>query len=200
MKQAKCENNTISHKKSEIKEITDESREVIDYLNHLKNGYSKENQYQAKNVKYRGVETIKYLFNDEDEDYSIYLIKNQQYQSFSDKMFLPINEYLGKIRPAMIKIIKHFETSLFVNAVFKSIRSPNDKRTVHIKNKDTTDIDKIFNELIKEHRDLTESLRNFDLIPKEIESIDYSFTEIIIKNTFIETPEWIKDKKCTINP
>ena len=28
----------------------------------------------------------------------------------------------------------------------------------------------------------------------------YNFTEIIITNTFIESPEWIKNKKCTINP
>ena len=116
MKQAKCENNTISHKKSEIKTIIYEFRETIkvcdfryskkrltnlkillrihekivydekeddieylkervDDLNCLKNGYFEENQYQDKNVKYRGIETIKYLFNDEDEDYSIYLIK-----------------------------------------------------------------------------------------------------------------------------
>ena len=35
---------------------------------------------------------------------------------------------------------------------------------------------------------------------KCVESITYSFTKIIVKNTFIESPDWIKDKKCTINP
>ena len=27
-----------------------------------------------------------------------------------------------------------------------------------------------------------------------------SFAKIIIKNTFVEFPDWIKNKKCTINP
>ena len=35
---------------------------------------------------------------------------------------------------------------------------------------------------------------------KEVESITYSFTNIIVKNTFIESPDWIKNKICTINP
>ena len=35
---------------------------------------------------------------------------------------------------------------------------------------------------------------------KGVESITYSFTKIIVKNTFIESPDWIKNKKCTINP
>ena len=64
----------------------------------------------------------------------------------------------------------------------------------------STDIDVIFDELIKKHHDLTESLKIIDLIPEGIESIIYNFTEIIMSNTFIESPEWIKNKKCTMNP
>ena len=33
---------------------------------------------------------------------------------------------------------------------------------------------------------------------KGVESITYSFTKIIVKNRFIESPDWIKNKKCTI--
>ena len=121
MKQIKCENNTISHKKSEIKSRIDGFREFIkvygfkynrkrlsslrkslrnhekivydkkeddteylkdriNYLNNLKNEYFKQNQYQSKNIKYHGIETIRYLFNDDvDKDYNLYLIKDQQY-------------------------------------------------------------------------------------------------------------------------
>ena len=64
----------------------------------------------------------------------------------------------------------------------------------------STDIDVIFDELIKKHHDLTESLKIIDLIPEGIESIIYNFTEIIMSNTFIESPEWIKNKKRTMNP
>ena len=35
---------------------------------------------------------------------------------------------------------------------------------------------------------------------KGFESITYSFIKIIIKNTFVESPDWIKNKKCTVNP
>ena len=40
--------------------------------------------------------------------------------------------------------------------------------------------------------------KNF--IPKGIESITYNFTKLIISNTFTDSPEWIKNEKCTINP
>ena len=45
----------------------------INYLNSLKIGYLKQNQYQDKGIKYHGIKTIRYLFNDnEDEDYNLY--------------------------------------------------------------------------------------------------------------------------------
>ena len=43
-------------------------KDLINYLNSLKNGYLKQNQYQNKNIKYHGIEAIRYLFNDDDED------------------------------------------------------------------------------------------------------------------------------------
>ena len=143
------------------------------------------------------------MFNEivlnDDEGYNLYPTNHQQYQSFSGKTLLPLNEYLEKVRPELIKI-KNCEVSINVNIVFKSTRNFNDKRTVQIKSKNTTDIDEIFDQLIKKHHDLTEFLKNVDLISEGIESITCNFTEIIISNTFIESPDWIKNKKCTINP
>ena len=69
-----------------------------------------------------------------------------------------------------------------------------------IESEDTTDIDKIFNQLIKKHEELIESLENIKFLSKGIESITYIFNKIIITNTFVESPEWLKNKKCTINP
>ena len=65
-------------KKDDIEYLQDR----INSLNSLKNGYLKQNQYQDKNIKYHGIETIKYLLNDEDEDYNLYQINYQQYPSF----------------------------------------------------------------------------------------------------------------------
>ena len=73
--------------------------------------------------------------------------------------------------------------NISADPVFRSIRNPNDIITLQIKSKDTTDIDEIFDHLIKKHHDLTESLKNVDLIPEGIESITCNFTEIIISNT-----------------
>ena len=94
------------------------------------------------------------MFNVIDEDYNLYPIKDQQDQSFSGKILLPPNECFEKITPKLIEIIKSFKINLIVNAIFKSTRKFNDKRTIQIKNKDTmelhsTDIDEIFDELIK---------------------------------------------------
>ena len=184
MKQINCENNTISYKKSEIKLITDDFREIIriygfkynkkrlsksrrairthekifidekeddveylqdriNYLNSLKNGYLKQNQYQDKNIKYHGIEIISYLFNDDDEDYNLYPTNYQQYQSFSCKTLLPLNEYLEKVRSELIKI-KNCEVNISVNAVFIPIRNPNDIITLQIESEKTTHIDEIF--------------------------------------------------------
>ena len=42
--------------------------------------------------------------------------------------------------------------------------------------------------------------KNIDLVPEGIESITYSFTEIIKASAYIKSPEWLVSKKCTINP
>ena len=84
----------------------------------------------------------------------------------------------------MIKIINNrkIKINLIVNTVFKSTRNFNDKRTLQIKSKDTTD------QLIKKHHDLTKFLKIIDLMSEGIKSIIYNFTEIIVSNTFIEFP------------
>ena len=138
------------------------------------------------------------MFNDNDEDYNLYPTKYQQYQSFSSKILLTLDEYLERVRLDLIKMSKNCKLKLTVNTVFKSIRNSNDKRTLQIKS--SANINEIFDQLIKKHHDLTESLKNVDLIPEGIESITYNFTKIIITDTFIESPEWIKNKKCAINP
>ena len=90
---------------------------------------------------------------------------------------------------------KNYEAELNVNLVFGSKTSLNDECNVFIKT-NSADIDEIFDQLIKKHEDL----KNIGIVLKGVESITYSFTKIIIKNTFIESPDWIKNKKCTINP
>ena len=115
-----CEKIVIDEKEDDIEYLQNR----INYLNSLKNGYLKQNQYQDKNIKYNGIETISFLFNDDDEDYNLYLTNYQQYKSFSGKILLQLNEYLEKFKPELIKISKNCNIS--VDAVFKSIKNSND--------------------------------------------------------------------------
>ena len=90
---------------------------------------------------------------------------------------------------------KDHEVKLNANLVFGSKNNPNNKCNVFIKTK-SADIDEIFDQLIEKHEDL----KNINFLLKGVESITYSLIKIIIKNTFVESPDWIKNKKCTINP
>ena len=72
------------------------------------------------------------MFENGGEDYNTYKINH--YQSFSNKILLPFNEYLEKIRPELIKLmIKNYEAELNVNLIFGSKTSPNDECNVFIK-------------------------------------------------------------------
>ena len=121
--------------KNREKIVYDEEQDDIEYikdninkLKNLKNTYFDRNKYHGYRAKYLGTdETIKYLFEDYEKDYNIYEI-NQQYQSFSNKTLLPLDEYLKKIRPGLINLItKNHEVELNVNLVFRSKTNPNNE-------------------------------------------------------------------------
>ena len=82
--------------------------------------------------------------------------------------------------------------NLYVNIVFRSEINLNDESNVFIESEDITDIDEIFDQLIKKHEELSESIKNTDLMSEGIESITCSFTEIIRMKTFIESPTWLE--------
>ena len=89
-----------------------------------------------------------------------------------------------------------YNVKLSVNVVFITKINPNNECYVFIESDNKTNVDEIFDELIKKCK----SLRKINFIPKGIESITYNFTKLIISNTFTDSPEWIKNEKCTINP
>ena len=93
--------------------------------------------------------------------------------------------------------------------IFNSINNPNDKRTLHTKTKNieiTTNsntneiINELINQIIQNHKNLSKSLKNNNLTPEDVESINYNFNQVIKISSYIESPEWLKNKKCTINP
>ena len=84
--------------------------------------------------------------------------------------------------------------NLMLILFFGSKNNRNDECNLFITTK-SADIDEVFNQLIKKH----DVLKNINFLLKGVESITYSFTKIIVENTFIESPDRIRNKKCTIN-
>ena len=125
-------------------------KDQVNSLKDLKNVYLKKDKYHNYNVKYFGSdETIRYLFKNDDEDYNVYKL-HQQYQSFSGKTLLPLNEYLKRIRSKLTKLItKNCEVKLSVNFVFGFLKKPNDEYNVFIESNNAINIDEIFDQLIK---------------------------------------------------
>ena len=139
----------------------------------------------AKKNKSDGTETIRYLLNDNNEDYDLRSINNKQYQSFSDRNLLPFREYLERIRPKLIRFMGDcYNAKLDVNVIFESetLKKSNNKINIHIKSKNTTDINEMFTLLIEKHEKLSEYLKDIDFISEGIDSVVYNFT---ITNTFI---------------
>ena len=160
----------VNDSKNDIEYLQD----CIDYLNNLLESYTEKN-------KCNEIETIRYFFDDDDEDYDLHLINNKKYQSFSDKNLLPFCEYLERISPNLIKFMSDCcKVTLNVNVVFRSerLKKSNDKINIYIKSKNTTDIDEIFSQLIEDHEKLSESLKDINFISEGIESITYNFTVI----------------------
>ena len=125
------------------KTVCDEKEDDIEYLKDnigelkvLKNNYFNRNKYHGYRAKYLGTdETIRYLFENDEEDYSIYKI-NQQYQSFSNTTLFSLDEYAEKIRSELIRLmIKNHKVELSVNLVIGFKTSHNDECNVFIKTK-----------------------------------------------------------------
>ena len=63
---------------------------------------------------------------------------------------------------------KDCKVRLGINCIFAIKKNPNDECNIFIESEDTTDIDEIFDQLIKKHKKLTESLKDISFIPKAL--------------------------------
>ena len=115
---------------------------------------------------------------------------------FPTRLYYHSMNILKKIRSGLINLItKNHEVELHANLVFGFKANPNNGCNIFITSK-SDDIDEAFDQLIKNNEDL----KDINFLLKGVESIAHSFTKIILKNTFIESPDWIKNKRYTINP
>ena len=68
---------------------------------------------------------------------------------------------------------------------------------------DTNEIKNLFNSILKRYqKELEVSMRESDFIFDYVESLNYIFHKVDIKTSgsYIETPNWVKNKGATINP
>ena len=96
--------------------------------------------------------------------------------------------------------------------IFTPIEDFNDKKVLYVKTKNveitmdsgTNEIVKeLFESIIKKYQELMEySTKNSGLILEGVELMNYDINKIAINRdgSYIESPTWLKSKKCTINP
>ena len=105
-----------------------------------------------------------------------------------------------------------WKTQLIMKINFISYKNFNETRDMYSKSNnfeimmgvDTNEIIKnIFNSILQRYqKGLQESMRGSDFVFDYVESLNYIFHKIGTKRSgsYIEAPEWIKNKKATINP
>ena len=105
-----------------------------------------------------------------------------------------------------------WKTQLIMKINFISYKNFNETRDMYSKSDnfeimmgvDTNEIIKnLFNSILQRYqKGLQESMRGSDFVFDYVESLNYIFHKIGTKRSgsYIEAPEWIKNKKATINP
>ena len=95
--------------------------------------------------------------------------------------------------------------------IFRPIKDFNDKRALYVKTKNVeimmgSDINEIVKELydpiIQNYQELLDhSIKDNGFVLEGVESIAYDINKITINrsDSYIESPTWLKSKKCTIN-
>ena len=143
-----------------------------------------------------------------------------EYQSNSKKdKSVSISSYLNNIRKCLKKLIDkkrkkgEWKIQLIMKINFISSKNFNETRDMHSKTdnieimlgSDTDEIIKnLFNSLLQRYnKGLHESMSGSDFVFDYVESLNYIFHKIdlkIIGGSYIKPPEWIQNKKATINP
>ena len=141
-----------------------------------------------------------------------------EYKSDSKKdKSISIKKDIDNIREHLRKIIndkrgkREWKIQLIIKTHFISSKNFNDVRDRYSKSDnveimmdaDTNEIIKnIFDSILQRYQNgLEESMKGSDFVFYYVESLNYIFHKIYLKRcgSYIETPEWIKKKKATIN-
>ena len=142
-----------------------------------------------------------------------------QYESIGDKdKNLPIKEYIYIIRPYLSDIISNHksrgEWKIYLTKAinFISSKDSDETRTMYTKSDNIetvmgseTDevIEELFKSLLQRYQEgLEESMKGREFIFDSVYVLYYDLNKISLDGggSYINSPEWLKNKKATINP
>ena len=214
--------------KSELKEIRNhlyniENKNVLEnsneYLNELGKKIIKLNEYNNNNDDF--IENVRDLFNI--VNYEPILIKtgfNNNYLEYRSEGndSLSFEEYLNFIKPYLNDLINdkkdkgEWKLQLTAQINFISQRPGSDEtRVMHTRSvceefmsgSETEEIvEKLFRSLLQSYQDnLNEKMRGSDFKSNGVNYLFYDFNRVNTRKggSYIESPKWLKDKKCTVN-
>ena len=212
----------IENKKGRLK-----SKKTKKYLNKLEERiYELNKYYDYDDVKYRRIRDIKDLSDlSISEDYYKPIIVNSafnnkyiQYESKGDKI-LTIEVYLSMIGSYLVDMINdhknqdEWKIQLSAEINFNSSKPDSDEtRIMHTKSNnieitigsDTDEvIENLFRSFLQSYQEnLEEKMRGLEFVFDDINLLHYDRNKISLNRgeSYINSPDWIENKKATINP
>ena len=212
----------------ENKESLSTSKETKRYLLKLEGKLSRlRRYYDHDDVEYKGIKDIECLFDlSIGKDYYKPIItkgafsKNYiQYESRGDKdEILTVNEYLDMIRLYLVDMINDHKTqsewkihqTIAINFISSKpdssetciMHAKSDNIEITISSRTDEVIEKLFESLLKRcQKKIEESMRGSEFVFDGVNALYYDFNKISLNRgkSYIDSPEWLKNKKATIN-
>ena len=182
---------------------------------HMKSDYRDDN--------YANIDDIEYLFNDINDYYAPILttsIFNKEYQRYhfrgDETRSMSVKSYIDTIKPYLAMLIdenKVDERKIQVDIGFNMKHIDDKRKITHFSKSDnvicmpSSDANQILDDLLtslyqKYQVDLTTSRTRSSFVFERVEEFNMHFHKIDLRRgaSYIETPDWLKNKKRVINP
>ena len=204
-----------SDKNKLLKELNSISSDLKFVQKHMISDYRDEN--------YANIDDIEYIFGDIDNYYAPMLTSSlfnkgyQRYHFRGDKMRnMSVMSYFDKIKP-YLRVLRYenkaYEQKIQIDIGFNMIHISDNRRITHSSRSDnvicmpSSNTNKILEQLLsslyeKFNDDLQLSRESSSFVYDSVEECNIHFNKIDLGRgaSFIDTPEWLKHKKATINP
>ena len=230
LKALKEKSSLTKQEKRDKKRYTKIFQKAEEYLKELQEDLNKIKRHRYNiidDIDYKGLKEMKNLFNRINEEDYYKPIKTKhtfdddymEYESRGDKdNNLSLVEYLNIIRPYLRDMIDNhkahseWKIQLVMKIISVSSLDVNEIRIMHTKSDNieimigikTSDIiNELFRSLIKRYQENLETkMRESEFIFYSVDLLYYILHKISLNSggSYIDSPDWIKSKKATINP